>query len=81
MGWNYRVMRHPPKDGEEEWYAIHEVFYSSSDVEDRTVPVRETSYTVNPVGVIANSLEGLRWCLQKMLEALDKPVLEHSAED
>ena len=80
MGWNYRVMRHPPKDGEEEWYAIHEVYYRSNDVDDLTVPVHETGYSVDPVGVIADSPEGLRWTLQKMLEALDKPVLEHSAE-
>jgi hypothetical protein len=35
MGWNYRVMRHAPKDGElDEWYAIHEVYYRSDEVDD-----------------------------------------------
>ncbi|HEY6554046.1 MAG TPA: hypothetical protein VI669_11880 [Vicinamibacteria bacterium] len=74
-------MRHAPKDGkEEEWNAIHEVYYRSNDVDDLTVPVHETSYTIDPVGVISDDVEGLRWNLQKMLEALDKPVLDYSDE-
>lgn len=82
MGWNYRVMRHAPKNGEvDEWYAIHEVYYRSNDVDDLTVPVSETGCTEDPVGVVGDSVESLRWSLQKMLEALEKPVLEYSDED
>ena len=79
MGWNYRVMRHSSrneKTGEEEvWLGIHEVYYRDDDVDDLTVDVNETGYTVEPVRVTADDVEGLRWVLEKMSEALDKPVL------
>lgn len=82
MGWNYRVMRHAPREGEvDDWFAIHEVYYRSDEVDDLTVPVHETGCTKDPVSVIADDVEGLRWSLQKMLEALDKPVLAYSDED
>ena len=80
MGWNYRVMRHQPNParGEREvWYAIHEVFYRNDAVDDRTVDSSETGYTEEPVAVVADDVDGLRWVLEQMLAALDKPVLEY----
>jgi hypothetical protein len=51
------------------------VYYRIDDVDDLTVFVSETGCSMDPVGVAAADVEGLRWTLQKMLEALDKPVL------
>lgn len=80
MGWNYRVMKHSSKNmctGETEiWFGIHEVYYRDADVDDLTVEVNETTYTVEPVRVFSEDIEGLWWTLEKMLEGLDKPILE-----
>lgn len=80
MGWNHRVMRHlpDPARGEwEAWYAIHEVFYRSDDVDDQAVDSSETGYTVDPIAPRADDVDELRWVLEQMLAALDKPVLEY----
>ena len=81
MGWNHRAMRHSSKNkttGEIEiWVGIHEVYYRGDDVDDLTVDVNETSYTKNPVKVIADDVDGLKWVLGKMVEALDKPILDY----
>jgi hypothetical protein len=81
MGWNYRVMRHSSKDettGEDEiWVGLHEVYYRDDDVDDLTVNVDETSYTKKPVRIISEDVAGLRWVLERMLEALDKPILDY----
>lgn len=45
-------------------YGIHEVYYDP------------TGWTVEPVPVVADSVEDLRDVLNRMLAALDKPVIE-----
>ena len=80
MGWNYRVMRHAPdpsRGQHEAWYAIHEVYYRDDSVDDRTADVSETKYTQEQVAMLGEDLDELRWMLAKMLEALDKPVLDY----
>lgn len=67
MGWNHRVMK--SKDGEDDYYQIHEVYYNNKGEPD--------SWTKNGVTVGAESVEGLRWVLEKMLESLDKEVLDY----
>lgn len=67
MVWNHRVIRHD--EGGETWYAIHEVFYE--DPEDDST----ASWTLTEIPPVGDSLENLRLCLQRMLMALDKPVL------
>jgi hypothetical protein len=73
MGWNHRVI----KEGDEadSWYAIHEVYY------DRDSKDLVQGWTENPVRVIGDSLEDLRWTLEKMLESLDKPVIDNTNEE
>ena len=67
MSWNHRVMK--MKDEEDDYYQIHEVFYDKEgNVE---------SYTKNGVTVGGNNIEEVRWVLQEMLAALDKPVLDY----
>jgi len=67
MSWNHRVMK--MKDGEDDFYQIHEVFYDKEgNVE---------SYTKNGVTVGGNNIEEVKWVLREMLAALDKPVLDY----
>ena len=67
MSWNHRVMK--MKDGEDDFYQIHEVFYDKEgNVE---------SYTKNGVTVGGNNIEEVKWVLQEMLAALEKPVLDY----
>jgi hypothetical protein len=80
MGWNYRVFRHPPTDPQtldDSWYAVHEAYYRSDDVDDLTVTSDEISTSVEPVGPSEESVEALRDRLGLMLAALDKPVLDY----
>ena len=67
MSWNHRLMK--MKDGEDDFYQIHEVFYDKEgNVE---------SYTKNGVTVGGNDIEEVKWVLREMLAALDKPVLDY----
>ena len=81
MTWNYRVMKHegPDKDtGEGEyWFAIHEVYYESAGVNEMTVSSADVGYTTEPISLSAESVDDLRVTLQRMLAALDKPVLDY----
>jgi hypothetical protein len=72
-----------PETGEvEEWYAIHEVFYRSDDDDDLLVKSDETAgYTVEPIKAVAFNLDDLRWRLEEILQALDKPVLEYCEDE
>ena len=63
MSWNYRVVRTKFPDGEEE-FGIHEMYYDSD------------APTADPVPVVGESINHLRWILDRMREALDKPVIE-----
>ena len=68
--WNYRVIR--TEDGDEPWYAIHEVYYDDNHAVD--------GYTLRPVTVSGNSIDDLRWTLEQMLKSLDKEVIEEEEE-
>jgi len=64
-------MRHDAKsDTDEPWLAIHEVYYKETG-ECR-------AYTENPVSVFADDVAGIGWVLDRMREALEKPVLSES---
>jgi hypothetical protein len=66
MTWNHRVLK--TKDGVDgsDWYAIHEVFYEDG---------KPRSYTANPIDVSGESIDDIRWVLERMRECLDKPAL------
>lgn len=71
MSWNYRVIEYvEPED--DPWWAIHEVYY-----DDDGKPIR---YTEEPAW--AMSLEdmggSLSWVLDRMRDALSRPVLKES---
>ena len=65
--WNHRVMKR--KDGDEDWFAIHEVHYKDNmDVE---------GYTKEATSVEGASIEELKWTLEQMIKSLDKEILEY----
>ena len=80
MSWNYRVIYHPPSKytvGEKEfdrreYLAIHEVYYNKSNKEDGI-----TTDEIITGDEDKDSLLSLKWILEHMLEALDKPILNY----
>lgn len=73
MSWNYRVIYHPAPEGNErgeDWLGIHEVYYAT-DTDDHPL-----SYSTEHVGVMStDGVGGLGWVLDRMREALNKPIL------
>ena len=81
MSWNYRVIRtvnktpellrkNNPDVGEFDiLYTIHDVYY---DDNGDIVNIGRKS------PVIGEDIEELKWSLQKMLEACDKPVIDYN---
>jgi hypothetical protein len=74
MSWNYRVVHKKGTSvltGPWETWGIHEAYYNQ--------PGDETprGVTEEPVDVFGHDLDDLRWTLQEMTKALDKPVLEY----
>jgi len=74
MHWNHRVIRHKNDKklsdiSEEYWYAIHEVHY-----DDQEEPV---SCTSDPIQIIQEDLAAIKWEVDKIKEALEKPILDY----
>lgn len=69
--WNHRVVKRIVKDFDEnvEWFGIHEVFYGLADESD-------ASWTEEPISVEGESMDELRETLERMLRALDKPIID-----
>ena len=65
MSWNHRILATEHKG--EIFLNIHEVYYNDKGVPD--------SYTANPVSVSGETLEDLKWVLEKMKDCLSKPIL------
>ncbi len=73
--WNYRVVRtihKEPDSTEYVEYTIHETYYN----EDGSVAAR----TVDPMYPYGETVEELKKVLERMLLALDKPVIESTDE-
>lgn len=69
MTWNHRVVKFDQSEfNEEPWLTICEVFYNTQG--------KEQGHTAFGVVPGSETIEGLRWVLTKMLEALDKPILD-----
>jgi hypothetical protein len=63
--WNYRVIYTPTN--QENSFAIHEVFYN-----DEGLPIGATK---NPVELGASSMEDLQLTVDRLKDAMDKPIL------
>ena len=82
MSWNYRVILHKAGQLEEnpdlkwkEYLAIHEVYYDENEVPE--------SATKDPITITGeegkDSLVSIKWVLEGMLMALQKPILDYDS--
>lgn len=62
--WNHRVLAIPCKD--EIVFAIHEVYYTED---------KPDGATAKPKTVSSDSIESVKWILDRMKECLAKPIL------
>lgn len=74
MSWNYRVVHHlytvtvgPSAGKQDDFYAVHEVYYDKNDK-----PKRLTKHEVSPAG---ESRVAFAWTMEKYVECFAKPVL------
>lgn len=65
--WNYRVLKHTPEKGHT-YYAIHEVYYADDGATN--------GHTENAVWPVGETIEELRADINRMLLALDRPVIK-----
>jgi hypothetical protein len=70
MTWNYRVICRTVPAGPGELFGIHEVYYDSAG--------RIEYWTEDPCEPFGESLAELHADMERMLAALDKPVLRES---
>lgn len=73
MSWNYRVMRHvgvcPISKEPTCYYAIHEVYYDGKGNVD--------GWSTGEIEPSSEDLGGLDWVLERMTQALNKPILDY----
>lgn len=67
--WNYRVVK--SKDGEDDWYQIHSAYYNDYGF----------GLSVEGARAGGNSLDELRKDLERMLEALNKPIIDETKKN
>jgi hypothetical protein len=87
MGWNHRVVRRTYPNGET-YLEIHECFYEKGEPVDgkpwgigerpRLGKLSDLTDRIVPGG---EDIEDLRWLLTKMLECLDKPVIDYETRE
>lgn len=75
MHWNHRVIKRTDKSTGEDYYAIHECYYGVEGEGGERV-----GWTKDPIAPQGESLADLRWCLEHMLKALDKPIIEDNED-
>jgi hypothetical protein len=75
--WNHRVVRRVYKDvaDSETVYCIHEAFYNLDGTEHKP------SITMEPDYPCGETIEELREDLQRMLRALDHPILDYETQE
>ncbi len=66
MSWNYRVIK--TKDGEDDFYQIHEVYYS----EDGKI----NGYTSKGATVGGSNIAEVKWVLMEMLSCLERDIIK-----
>lgn len=69
MSWNYRILYH--NHPEEPYLAIHEVYYDENET--------PRSCSENPQQILGETLEELKFDLDKMKLALEKPIIEYES--
>lgn len=74
VNWNHRVMKRISPDTGEPMYQIHEVFYYTDEDGKSGLVAGWTENGVAPFGL---SEKKLRKDLQRMLDSMNKPVLDY----
>lgn len=70
MHWNHRLIKRKDPNGEEpDYYSIHEVYYN----DDGNI----TGCTMNGVAASGESADEVKKSLNRMIECLDKPILDY----
>jgi len=67
MSWNHRVIASRDAKTKEFYFQIHEVYYDDDG--------KPKAHTAEPVSVGGNTLQDIRWTLNRMQEATKKPFL------
>ena len=65
------------KDGEDDWYQIHEVYYDEDNNVTRTI----YGWIKNGATVSGNTIDEVRSSLKLMLASLNKEALNQNKED
>jgi len=65
MAWNHRILAHEESSGEV-YFQLHEVYYKKD---------KPIVHTVDPITVGGENLESIKFILNKMQEAIEKPIL------
>jgi len=65
MSWNHRILAH--RDGDEFFFQIHEVHYDTDG--------KPRGYGAPCASVCGNTIDGIKWTLDKMSKCIEKPVL------
>ena len=74
MSWNYRAVKTVtkiPLGDTDISYGIHEVYY-----DDNGDIVNISESLAHP---ISDDLEGLKWNLERMMEACNKPIIDYNS--
>lgn len=74
--WNHRVVKRIVREFDEdvEWFGVHEVFYGLPGES-------EPSWTDEPISVKGESIDELRETLERMLRALDRPIIDDTEKE
>jgi hypothetical protein len=74
--WDYRVVREPIAAGGF-WFAIHEINGGSDAAGHPEAGATRSRISEHPICPCGETVEDLRWILERMLAGLDRPALEH----
>lgn len=69
--WNYRICKEtysPGTEHEDTTFSLREVYYDENN--------NITGYTENPVGLVADSVDGFSDIISKIQEAINKSVVD-----
>lgn len=86
MSWNYRVVRTALEAGQVR-YAIHEAHYKRRSSKsphlwtEEPSPVEDYLFPDHDAMTDEAGVKLLRWTLERMLEALDKPIVDGNKYD
>ncbi len=64
--WNHRILVDIDKNNER-YFQVHEVYYNNDGKPD--------GYSENPITISSETIDGLKWTLDRINECFEKPIL------